>query len=207
MAIRLPIPKLAYVVAPLRVAPIIKSELLLSPAKTWAQDVVYLRETYDQIHLLWDKLQAPEQDRDLYEQTEPKLRELVLGLEDVSEQLSARKDVYRDVANARHDFDIATIYGKAGDFSTATVYQSYSLLKLHNLLDALTAEANKMFGGKRGARHQPENVRIQNLLKDHYRRMKELHGAGDDGGGRFKASLPRVVAVAYGSPRRAHSHA
>jgi hypothetical protein len=102
------------------------------------------------VYTLWNKLQTPEQDQELYKQTEPRLRELILGLDDVSEQVSRRTDVYRDVRNANHDFDISTAYAKAGDFPTATIYQSYALIKLHALLEILTIEANRMGGSKLG---------------------------------------------------------
>jgi hypothetical protein len=110
--------------------------------------VNYLRDTYMEIYAVWDRLKAPEQDQELYTQTETHLRELVLGLEDVSKELSTRRDIARDVTNSHHDFDIASSYGKAGDYGMATVYQSYAMMKLHRVLDALTLDANKKRGSQ-----------------------------------------------------------
>jgi len=146
MPFRLPISKLAAsAVAPLQVSPQFSNALLQSGV-SWPQDVNYLRDTYSTIYEIWDRLKAPNQDRELYTQTEPHLRELVLGLEDVSKELSTRTDIVRDVTNAHHDFDIAGSYGKAGDFGMATVYQSYCAMKLHRVLDGLTMMGNKKRG-------------------------------------------------------------
>jgi hypothetical protein len=146
MPVRLPIAKLAAsAVAPLRVTPSFSNALLQSGA-TWPQDVKYLRDTYMEIYELWDRLKEPEQDQELYTQTEPHLRELILGLEAVSKELSTRVDIMRDVTNAHHDADVASSYGRAGDWGMATVYQSYGLMKLHRVLDTLTLAGNKKRG-------------------------------------------------------------
>lgn len=149
MPVRLPIAKLAAsAVAPLTTTPQFSNALLQSGA-TWPQDVNYLRDTYMEIYAIWDRLKEPEQDQELYTETEAHLRELLLGLDDVSKQLTTRGDVYRDVQNASHDADVAGSYAKAGDYGLATVYQSYALMKLHRILDSLTAMANKKRGSKK----------------------------------------------------------
>lgn len=150
MSLRLPIQKLAAAAVPaLQIAPRFHSELLQSGA-TWPQDVNYLRDTYTEIYQLWtthetqpDTSYDPQQDKTLYSETAPKLREMILGLEDISKALSTRTDVFKSTENARYDFDTAESYNRAGDFAMATVYQSYALLKVHRLLDGLTSEANR----------------------------------------------------------------
>jgi len=101
-------------------------------------------EVYD----LWDRLKAPTQDAELFQATEPKLRELLLGLGDVSKQLAGRTDIFRDVENAQHDFNVAESYGRAGDFGMGTVYESYCAMKLHRVLDTLTRDAKKKLSAK-----------------------------------------------------------
>ncbi len=146
MPVRLPIAKFAAsAVAPLQVTPQFSNALLQSGA-SWPQSVNYLRDTYMEIYAIWDHLKAPDQDQELFTQTEPHLRELVFGLEEVSEELSTRTDIMRDVTNAHHDFDIAGSYAKAGDYEMATVYQSYCAMKLHRILDTLTLAGNKKRG-------------------------------------------------------------
>lgn len=146
MPFRLQISKLAAsAVPPLRVSPQFSNALLQSGA-SWPQDVNYLRDTYSALYEVWDRLKAPDQDQELFTQTEPHLRELVLGLEDVSKELSTRMDIMRDVTNAHHDFDVASDYGKVGDYGMATVYQSYCAMKLHRVLDGLTLMGNKKRG-------------------------------------------------------------
>jgi len=159
---RLPIRKLAASpVAPLQTPPRWRSELLMSQG-TWPQDVNYLRDTYMDIYAIWEKNQPftyktdeqgnrvvdetndnPEQDKQMYAKTEPLLRELILGMEDVSKQMTMRPDVLRATETAKHHFETAESYGRIGDYSMATVYQSYALMKLAKLLDGLTLQANK----------------------------------------------------------------
>ncbi len=163
MPILLPIPKLAASpVSPLQTAPRFRSDLLQS-GKTWPQDVGYLRDVYMEIFSIWEKVQPftyetdaegtktvseskydPAQDEAVYGKIEPLLRELVLGLEGVSRQMTSRRDVFRTVENSRHDFETASSHAKAGDHALALMYFSYALMKLHRLLDGLTREANKM---------------------------------------------------------------
>jgi hypothetical protein len=149
MPVRLPISKLAAsAVAPLQTSPRFTNDLLQSGAN-WPQDVNYLRDTYMEIYDLWERLKEPVQDVELFQETAPKLRELLLGLGDVSKELSMRRDIARDVTNAQHDFDIAESYSKAGDFGMGTVYQSYAMMKTHRILDTLTLDANKKRGSRR----------------------------------------------------------
>lgn len=162
MPIRLPIKKLAASpVMPLKSAPRFKNDLLRSDMG-WAQRINYLREIYMEVYVAWEANQPftheedaegnrqvsevkydPEMDKELFSKTEPLLRELILGASDISKQRTMRMDVYKAVENAEHDFGTASSYAKAGDYAMATVYQSYALMKLHNLLDGLTSEANK----------------------------------------------------------------
>jgi hypothetical protein len=143
LAIRLPIKKLSgSAVAPLATVPNFSSALLRSGA-TWPQDVNYLRDTYKDIQQLWERMKDPSQDRDLYEQTEPRLRELILGMTDVSKSLPDRRYLFESVRNAEWDFGNAHSHAAAQDYALATTYQSYALAKMHNMLDLLTREANK----------------------------------------------------------------
>lgn len=152
---RLSIPKLAAAAVPaLQTTPKFRSELLRSKG-TWPQDVQYLRGIYAAIYQLWAAHETkpgvaydPADDKELFEGTSQQLRELILGMEGVSRQLTDRTDIYKSSENALHDFETAESYGAAGDYATATVYQSYSLMKLHRLLDGLTSQANR----KRGSR-------------------------------------------------------
>lgn len=149
MPVRLQVQKLAAsAVAPLSTVPRFTSELLRSNNKVWAQNTLYLRDIYSEIYELWDRLKAPEQDQELYTQTEPHLRELIIGMEAISKELTTRTDIMRDVTNAHHDADVAGDYGKIGDYGLATVYQSYSLMKLHRVLDTLTLVGNKKRGSQ-----------------------------------------------------------
>lgn len=153
MPARLPLRKLAASpVHPLTTAPKFRSELLRSGA-TWPQDVNYLRDTYEQAYALWESFPSgekydPEKDRELYAGTEPLLRELVVGLDDVAQQLSGRTDIYRGVRQAQYDFDTAGSYSRAGDWAMATIYQSYTLLKVCRMLDSLTLAANRKAAGR-----------------------------------------------------------
>jgi hypothetical protein len=157
--IRLPIQKLAASpVMPLNSK--FKSELL-HHGKDWQQDVNYLRDTYMDIYAAWEATQPftyetdaegnkqvsetnydPEMDKQLYAKTEPLLRELILGLAGISEQMTMRRDVYQATENAQHDFEQASSYANATDYAMATLYQSYALAKMHKLLDNLTREMN-----------------------------------------------------------------
>lgn len=132
------IPKLAASAVPgLQSKPKFRNELL---QQTWPQDVNYLRDTYTDAAEIWDKVK---QDNKLYDQTVPKLNELIQGLMDVAVAVPRLTYVGRDVNLAKHDADIATMYAKAGDYYTAISYQAYALTKLHAVLESLTREASK----------------------------------------------------------------
>jgi hypothetical protein len=159
MPIRLPIQKLAASpVMPLKSR--FKSELL-HHGVDWQQDVNYLRDVYMEIYAVWESTQPftyesdaegnrmvseskyePEQDKQLYSKTEPLLRELILGMQGVSQQRTMRSDVLKTTENSLHDFETASSYAKAGDWAMATLYQSYALMKMHRMLDSLTREVN-----------------------------------------------------------------
>ena len=138
---RLKIAKLAASpVHPLKVKPTFQNELLQD--QDWAQDVKWLRDTYNDIALLWEEMKAPEQDEILFTQTEPKLRELVLSLLDIVPQIPWMPVVNKYMTNARHDFEIAIMYAHSGDYASAVLYQSYSLVKVHSVLENLTRAAS-----------------------------------------------------------------
>jgi hypothetical protein len=159
MLIRPQIPKLAASpVMPLKSK--FKSELL-HHGVDWQQDVNYLRDVYMEIYAAWEATQPftyetdaegnkqvsesnydPKQDEALYEKTAPLLRELILGMEGVSQQRTMRPDVMRMTENARFDFETASSYARAGDPAMACLYQSYALMKLGGMLDSMTREIN-----------------------------------------------------------------
>lgn len=139
---RLKIAKLAASPVPTLVSkPRFRNDLLLD--QTWPQDVNYLRDTYNDIADIWEALKDPSQDKELYSHTEPRLQELVGGLEDVAKQVHQMPIIPRTMTNARHDFEIATMYAHSTDFASAVLYQSYSLVKIHSVLETLTREASK----------------------------------------------------------------
>jgi hypothetical protein len=138
---RLKIAKLAASpVHPLESKPRFRNELLQD--QTWPQDVNWLRDTYNDIAYLWEEYKDPSQDEFLFAQTSNKLRELVMSLLDVVPQVPWMPMVRRYMQNARHDFEISVMYAHAGDYSSAVLYQSYSLAKVHGVLETLTRAAN-----------------------------------------------------------------
>jgi hypothetical protein len=120
----------------LKTKPRFRSDLLQD--QTWPQDVNYLRDTYNDIILIWEELKEPETDKLLYQRTEPKLRELVESLMEVSTKVPYLSAIRKLMMNARHDFEIASMYSRAGDYASATLYQSYSLIKIHDVLETMT---------------------------------------------------------------------
>jgi len=139
---RLKIAKLAASPVPALVSkPTFKNELLHD--QTWPQDVNWLRDTYNDVAGLWETMKDPSQDTELYHRTEPRLQELVGSLEDVARQLRQMPAITRLLTNARHDFEISAMYGKAKDFASALLYQSYALVKVHDVLETLTRLASK----------------------------------------------------------------
>lgn len=138
---RLKIAKLAASpISPLKSKPKFRNELLQD--QTWPEDVKWLRDTYNDIVLIWDELKEPEQDALLFKRTEPKLRELVLSLLDVVPQVPWMPMIKRYMQNARHDFEISAMYNRSGDFASAVLYQSYSLAKIHGVLENMTRAAS-----------------------------------------------------------------
>jgi hypothetical protein len=115
---------------------------LLKDSNNWIQDINYLRDNYNDIILIWEELKEPEVDNLLHQRTEPKLRELVMSLMDVVVKVPWASNVKRLLMNARHDFEISAMYARAGDFGSSTLYQSYSLVKIHDVLESLTRAAN-----------------------------------------------------------------
>lgn len=76
-----------------------------------------LRDIYGKIASEWNE--TPERGKALYAATEPKLRELILGV------------------NARYasvDFEIGVMHAASGDYERANVYFSHALAKLHKKL-------------------------------------------------------------------------
>ena len=107
--------------------------------QSWPEDVKWLRDTYEDVALLWDELKEPSQDQLLYTRSAPKIDELVVGLSDVTKQVSSWLPLAgRLVRNAHHDYEISVRYAQSKDFSSATLYQTYALTKLHNVLEMLT---------------------------------------------------------------------
>ena len=159
MPIRLPLLKLAASpVMPLKSK--FKSELLHHGVE-WQQDVNYLRDMYMEIHAIWEQNQPfeytedeqgnrmvsennydPAQDKELYDKTEPLLRELILGMQGVSRQRTMRNDILKGSEHAQYDFQNAAGFAQTGDYAMATLYQSYALMKIHQMLDNLTREVN-----------------------------------------------------------------
>lgn len=139
------IPKLAAApISPLQVKPQFTNELLQSGA-TWPQDVNYMRDTYSDIYSAWESnpFKTPADEQNLYNVTEPRLEELVKGLKDISMQRSGRVDLYKGTERAGHDAQVAQLYAKGGDYATASLYQSYALTKIHNMLEAMTREGKQ----------------------------------------------------------------
>ena len=140
MPVRLSIAKLsASGLAPLQTPPRFRSELLQSSAM-WPGEISYLRGVYDDIFLLWKDNPADEQ---LFAETEPNLRELILGLEKAAKEVPNRPDMFRMLQNAQRDFEAAVRYAAEKNYKSAAAHASYSLLKIGGILDGLTALAIK----------------------------------------------------------------
>lgn len=111
--------------------------------QSWPQDVNYLRNIYNDIAGIWEELKEPNQDEELYHRTEPRLQELIGSLEDVVKQIHQMSSVNGTMTNARHDFEISTMYAQSKDYASAVLYQSYSLVKVSRVLETLTIEGSK----------------------------------------------------------------
>lgn len=107
----LPIQKLAT--AP---APRYKSALLARNSNGMND----LRDLYTQIASGWE---SGIQGKELYASTEPKLRELIFGMEGS-----------REAKTASFDFTTASIHAAKGNYQKANVYFSYAMAKLHKKL-------------------------------------------------------------------------
>jgi len=144
MPVRLSIAKLSTSgIAPLQTPPRFQNELL-QPNAAWPKQINYLRGVYGEIFLLW---KTDSTDEQLFAETEPKFRELIVGLDEVAKDVPNRPDMFRMLQNARRDFEAAVQYAAEKNYKHATTYVSYSLLKISGILDGLTALANKK-GGK-----------------------------------------------------------
>jgi hypothetical protein len=106
----------------------------------WPGEISYLRGVYDDIFLLWKDNPADEQ---LFAETEPNLRELILGLEKAAKEVPNRPDMFRMLQNAQRDFEAAVRYAAEKNYKSAAAHASYSLLKIGGILDGLTALAIK----------------------------------------------------------------
>jgi hypothetical protein len=95
---------------------------LLSPNSNHIQHIGELCNLYGKIANEWNE--ATDQGEALYASTEPKLRELILGMEGT-----------RVAKFASFDFDVAVGYADKGDFGMANRYFSYALAKVHKQLD------------------------------------------------------------------------
>ena len=111
MPICLPIQKLAT--AP---APRFKSGLLARNSNGMSD----LRALYTKIASGWE---SGARGKMLYAATEPKLRELILGMAD-----------NRDAKFASVDFEVGVMHAASGNYERANVYFSHALAKLHKKL-------------------------------------------------------------------------
>lgn len=139
---RLFLPKLAAV-APVLERPF--ENRLLDPGVTWPADVNYLRDTYTDIHSLYETLKDPSQDKMLFTEASPKVAELLTGLTDVVKQLPRRlMNLFAEkVLMARDTAGMSELHARSGNFYEAVTYQTYALLKLHNILSDLTLLARR----------------------------------------------------------------
>lgn len=120
---RLTIPKLAA--TPFPPASRFKSDLLATTSK--AQSVNYLREIYGSLVEDWSR----QQGSTLYASTEPKVRELLIGVREIAAE--------RESKFAAHDFDTASMYAHSKNWKRATEYLSHALAKIAGILESKTA--------------------------------------------------------------------
>jgi len=123
---------------PLKSNPQYLNDLLQRKDQSWPQDVLYLRDTYEDIVNVWNE--NTEDDEALYKKTAPKLEELITGLKDVSHQRSGRRDLFRAVELAGYDYQTSLLYSDIKDYTIAVIYQSYAIDIVFNLLESLTRE-------------------------------------------------------------------
>lgn len=113
-----------------------RNELLRSPAASWPREINYLRKLYSDI-------QKTASDARLFSETEPRIRELLIGLQRIAQRIPDRPNARSMVTNAQHDFETASAYEKKANHEMADVYASYSLLKVSSVLDGFATLANK----------------------------------------------------------------
>lgn len=139
MPTTLPILNLAAPTATPFTAPRVKSVLLAAtPNPSLVQEVRELSRIYADIAEEWKETTDYES---LYQSMEPRVRELLLGVKSVADQLS-RNDLQREVQFALHDFDTAALYSR-GNFAMANMYLYYTLLKTHGMIETMTQAVNK----------------------------------------------------------------
>jgi hypothetical protein len=131
----LPIQKLAS--AP---APRFKSALLARNSNGMSD----LRDLYSKIATEWAA--SSEQGKKLYAATEPKLRELILGM-----------DESRDSQYASVDFEVGVMHAASGNYDRANVYFSHALAKLHKKL-AYGYDVSGEVGEKGGTNGQDRHL-------------------------------------------------
>jgi hypothetical protein len=152
MPAKLPLKLFAAAVPSLLISPKFKSELFLSPDKNWIQDITYLRDTYLAVYSLWEDLGSQDDDKELTSRTEPLLKELVISMADVAQQVQRRRpDIAKASRIAKHNFDIACAYSNAGDYATCAIYQTYCISRIHQMLDSLTMEVNRRRASRKKA--------------------------------------------------------
>jgi hypothetical protein len=118
-----------------------RNDLLHEPE--WPQDVTFLRDLYDDIiHISDEAGNDPAMDEWLYKTTEPKLKELITGLNKVIDKVTWLPVIVRDAHFAKYDFEKSVQAYNAGDFAKATLYQTYSLSKFRSVIIRLTDVGN-----------------------------------------------------------------
>lgn len=138
---RLVIKKLASppIASPPRTEFLPRNELLQD--SQWVNEIGWLYDIYNDIAIIWEKFKNSEQDEMLFKQTNPKLSELVLRLLDLASYVPQVPVIKQDMQNAYHDFETSVMYAHSGDFISAVLYQSYSLVKINRGLENFTLMA------------------------------------------------------------------
>lgn len=121
MPICLPIYKLASLPATPKSAQRFQNDLLL-PNSERTHNASYLRSIYNKIASEWNT--ADERGQALFASTEPKMRELLLGMEGS-----------REAKLAAFDFNTASVEAHSGSYESANAYLSYALAKLATKLN------------------------------------------------------------------------
>jgi hypothetical protein len=113
---------------------------LLNPNVSWAQDVNYLRDAYNEIREAWENESS---DEEIYNFTKLKLQELIAGLKEAVSHIPRKTGISKELDYIDREARIAETAGNTGDFSMGTIYQSYTLIKIHQVLSHLTYFASK----------------------------------------------------------------